>query len=564
MKRWTTWLVATTVFLAFSLGAAAQPMVMEAPTIGQYGGELSVATISDPRTFNPYLARETSSTDIIEPYIFESLITRNGVTTAHEPMLARDWEFSEDGLTLTVYLREGVYWHDGVEFTADDVVFSFDLAYDPNIPNNFRDGLLFPEPLQYRAIDKYTVEFKLPVRLATILDRIAIPIVPKHILEQPWREGRFNEMWGVDTPPWEIIGTGPFQMLEYRPNERVVLVRYPNYWRVDAEGNRLPYVSRLVFHIVGNQDAARLLFDNGVTNLYAVRGQEVDEMMDNAARGNYTVYNGGPTFSTLFLVFNQNELFVPSPKVDWFQNVHFRRAVAHALDRQSIIDIVFGGHAVEQWSPVSAPNRQFLKTDVRTYPYDLEAARRELIAGGFTWGRDGKLYDANGNHVEFNLATNQGNLQRETMATLLVEDLTALGMTVHYNPLDFNLLVNQLTSGEGWDAIIIGLTGSIDPDAGSNVWQYDGGLHMWNVGRDEPQTEWEARIHEIFMVGRTILDPEERVRVYYEWQDLVAEYLPLIYGPTPVAFAAARNNIRNIEYTAYGGLLHNVYVLWIE
>lgn len=550
--------------LVAGFGAMAQPLVMEAATIGQYGGEISIAVLSDPRTFNPYLARETSSTDIIYDYIFESLISRNGVTTAHEPSLARAWEFSDDGYTLTVYLREGVYWHDGVELTADDVIFSFDLVYDENIPNNFRDGLLYPEPLQYRKIDKYTVEFTLPVRLATILDDISVPIVPKHILEQPWKEGRFNELWGVDAPPWEIIGTGPFRMVEYRPNERIVMTRNPNYWRVDAAGNALPYINRLVFHIVGNQDAVRLMFDNGVTTFYGVRGQEVDEMMDNAARGNYTVFNGGPTFSTLFVVFNQNELFVPSPKVEWFQNVHFRRAVAHALDRQSLIDIVFGGYAVEQWSPVSAPNRQFLKTDVRTYPYDLEAARQELIAGGFTWGRDGKLYDANGNHVEFALATNQGNFQRETMATLLVEDLTALGMTVHYNPMDFNLLVNQLTSGEGWDAIIIGLTGSVDPDSGANVWQYDGGLHMWNVGRDEPQTDWEARIHEIFQIGRTILDPEERVQVYYEWQDLVAEYLPLIYGPTPLTFGAARNNVRNVEYTAYGGFLHNIHVLWVE
>lgn len=171
--------------LAVGSAALAQPMVMEAATIGQYGGDLRIAALGDPKTFNPYLAKETSSTDILYTFLFESLIDRNGVTTAHEPALARDWEFSEDGLTLTVYLREGVYWHDGVEFTADDVIFSFDLAYDENIPNNFRDGLFFPEPLQYRKIDRYTVEFTLPVKLATILDRISIPIVPKHILEQP-------------------------------------------------------------------------------------------------------------------------------------------------------------------------------------------------------------------------------------------------------------------------------------------------------------------------------------------------------------------------------------------
>src|SRR5690606_26844409 len=189
----------------------------------------------------------------------------------------------------------------------------------------------------------YTVEFTFPMALATAMDDVSFPIIPKHILEQPWKEGRFNEMWGVDTPPWEIIGTGPFQMVEYRPSERIVMTRNPNCWRVDAEGNPLPYITRFVMYIAGNQDAMRLMFDNRETNIYSVRGTEVDEMQDNAERGGYTIYEGGPTFSTLFVVFNQNELFVPSPKVEWFQNKLFRQAVAHAVDKQSLIDIVFGG-----------------------------------------------------------------------------------------------------------------------------------------------------------------------------------------------------------------------------
>ena len=190
--------------------------------------------------------------------------------------------------------------------------------------------MLFPDPIQYRKIDRYTVEFTMPLVLATAMDALTFPIVPKHILETPWKEGRFNETWGVDTPPWEIIGTGPFQMIEYRPSERIVMTRNPNYWRVDADGNSLPYITRFVMNIAGNQDAMRLMFDNRETNIYGVRPAELDNMMDNAARGGYTVYDGGPTFSTLFVVFNQNELFVPSPKVEWFQNLQFRQAVAHA------------------------------------------------------------------------------------------------------------------------------------------------------------------------------------------------------------------------------------------
>src|SRR5690625_4086874 len=320
MKRFVKLTLALVMVAAFATGIMAQPYVMEADSIGQYGGELRVASIGEgPKTFNSYLAKETSSTDVLDGFLFERLIGRNGVTTEHEPRLAKDWEFSDDGLVWTFYLREGVLWHDGVEFTADDVIFSLDLVYDENIPNNFRDGMTYSgEPIKYRKIDRYTVEFTFPVVLATAMDDVTFPIVPKHILEEPYKEGRFNETWGVDTPPWEIVGTGPFQMIEYRPGERIVYTRNPNYWRVDADGNSLPYITRFVYYIAGNQDAMRLMFDNREINIYGVRGEEVDEMMDNAAAGGYVIHDGGPTFSTEFVVFNQNELFVDSPKVDWF------------------------------------------------------------------------------------------------------------------------------------------------------------------------------------------------------------------------------------------------------
>src|SRR5690606_756733 len=159
---------------------------------------------------------------------------------------------------------------------------------------------------------------------------------------------------------------------------------------------------------------------------------------------------------------------------------------------------------------------------------------RLLAEAGFTWGPDGRLYDWNGNHVEFTLSTNEGNLQRETFMTLLAEDLTELGMTVHTNPMDFNLLVNQLTSGENWDASVSGLAARAAPDGGSNVRQSSGAPHAWNIGRDEPQTEWAARVDEIFAIGRTTLDPEERVEVYYEWQDISAEGVPLTSAVTPL------------------------------
>jgi peptide/nickel transport system substrate-binding protein len=165
--------------------------------------------------------------------------------------------------------------------------------------------------------------------------------------------------------------------------------------------------------------------------------------------------------------------------------------------------------------------------------------------------------------VEFTITTNAGNKQREIVATLLAEDLRKLGMKVKFAPLDFNLLVSQLYTGEGWEVMVMGLTGgNPDPNSSANIWKSSGNLHMWNVGWDEPQTEWEARIDEIYEQAAITVDPEARRRLYYEAQEIIAEQVPMIYTVNQTVFYAVRNKWVNIKPTAYGGVLHNLEVMF--
>src|SRR5690606_37762834 len=145
---------------------------------------------------------------------------------------------------------------------------------------------------------------------------------------------------------------------------------------------------------------------------------------------------------------------------------------------------------------------------------DLDRAAELLEEGGFERGPDGVLRDWNGNPVKFTIITNAGNREREAMGNFIREDLDALGMQVTLNPIDFNLMVGQLTSGQGWEAINHRFTGSLDPNGGRNVWQSRGGLHLWNLDADGPQPEWQQRIDAIFDQGAVTLDPEERRALY--------------------------------------------------
>src|SRR5690606_480235 len=136
----------------------------------------------------------------------------------------------------------------------------------------------------------------------------------------------------VDTPVTEIVGTGPVKMVEYLPGERIVFEANPHYWRVDQEGNPLIYVDGILMRLTENMETMALMFEHGQTDQYAVRGSEYERYVDGQAAGNYTVYEAGPAFGDAWIAFNQNPT-VPLPQRNWFSNLNFRRAVAHAVDK---------------------------------------------------------------------------------------------------------------------------------------------------------------------------------------------------------------------------------------
>lgn len=195
-------------------------------SIGRYGGTLTVsAGASGPKTLNPHRAAETSSTDVTDR-VFEGLVSLHRHSGLVLPKLARDFEISEDGTEVTFYLRRGVQWHDGVEFTADDVIFTFDVVYDKSVGSNSMSGLLIDgQPMKYEKIDKYTVKFTLPRPHAPIMFSIGTPIVPYHLLGEAHKEGRYHEMWGLETPLEQIVGTGAWRISSYRIDQELILVK---------------------------------------------------------------------------------------------------------------------------------------------------------------------------------------------------------------------------------------------------------------------------------------------------------------------------------------------------
>ena len=304
---------------------------------------LATATISDPKTFNPLLVTDTASGAAIGK-LFDTLVRLNELKAEMEPHLAEQWECSADGLRCTFFLRHDVRWHDGAPFTADDVVFTFDAIYDDRVPNSFKHILTIDGTrIEIVALDRHTVEMRLPRPFAPLINSIAVPIIPRHRLADSLTEGTFVQEWGIDTPPAQLIGTGPFRMVEFEPAQYIRLRRDPNYWMRDEVGKRLPHLDTQTILIVPNQDTAYLKFLAGETDTHECRPEEVPELQQRSPKLGIEVPEIGLDTGQLFVTFNRNPRNYKrkdgkrDPRLTWFTDRRFLRAIAHAIDKESII-----------------------------------------------------------------------------------------------------------------------------------------------------------------------------------------------------------------------------------
>ncbi len=526
------------------------------PEPGVRGGTLYFILNGDPKTLNPALAQETTSTAVIGD-LFSGLTRLDLKTMEVKPDLAERWEVSPDGRVWTFYLRRDVRWSDGTPFTADDVVFTFnEIYYNDSIPTPTRDILTVKgKRIKVEKIDRYTVRFTLPEPFAPFLNALSAEILPAHRLRKYVEEGTFNTAWNVNTDPSEIVGTGPWVIKEYVKGQRVVYERNPYYYRRDDSGEPLPYLERKVGVIVSDPDTALLKFSNGEVDYIGLRPQDIQHIA-KLGKEEIEVYDLGPTPSTTFLVFNQNpNAKIPEHKLRWFRNRIFRIAISHAIDREGICYLVYNGLAEPLYTPITPANRPYyVEGYYPRFEYNLRKARELLESIGFRdRDGDGVLEDPEGHDLKFTLITNAGNKERETIGNIVKEDLKKIGIEVHFQPIDFNNLVSRLTAPPyEWEAVIIGLTGSLDPHFGRNVWHSSGLLHMWHPRQEKPATEWEAEVDRLIDRGAVELDFRRRVEIYRRAFRIITEQQPMIFIATPKSMLAVYDRFGNLFPTVWG------------
>jgi peptide/nickel transport system substrate-binding protein len=484
------------------------------------------------------------------------LIHINRATQKTEPALAKSWIVSKDGTQFTLKLRRGLRFSDGQPFDADDVLFSFKVYLDEQVHSSQRDLLvIFGKAVKVEKLDTYTVRFTFPSPYSAaerVFDGLAI--LPRHLLEKDYQAGKIGQDWTLNTPPAQIAGLGAFRLKQVVHGDRIVLARNPYYWKIDAKGQRLPYLDDLTFVVVPTQDAQVIRFQAGDSQIISSLSADNYAALEAEQKArHFKLYDAGPGLEYNFLMFNLNDdiegrLPEIARKQKWFRDVRFRQAISAAIDRVGIVRLVYRNRGAALATHVSPGNKAWFNSSIPIPVRSLPHARELLKTAGFSWAADNTLLDSSGQPVEFSIVVTSSNAQRNQMATLVQADLKAIGIAAHVVPIEGRSANDRLLNTHDYEAILMGLvSGDADPTPDMNVLVSNGQTHLWHLGEKTPATPWEAELDQLMQKQLVTLNYQQRKRIYDRVQEILAQQLPMVYLASPNILVGASENLGNFH-----------------
>jgi peptide/nickel transport system substrate-binding protein len=469
---------------------------------------LVIAQGGDPGALNPAVTT-SGNTHPVTDQIFNGLVGLDAqlLPTAE---LAERWQIEDDGRTYRFTLRDGVRWHDGTPFTSGDVKFTFEnalLKYHSRTRAAL-EGLL----LAIETPDDRTAVFRLKRPYSPLLQRLDVveaSIIPRHqYVGQDLLSG---------APTRHPIGTGPFRFVSYAPGNNVVLERNPDYFR-----KGLPGVDRLVFRIFPNPAMSVAALEKGeVDYVGSVPGADADRLRNTP--GIAVVTGIGGSGGSIC-----QDVLIPNNTRKPFNDVRVRRAFAHAIDKQFIVDRVYFNQGKPATGPISHLLAWAYTPETRQYPHDLAAARKLLDEAGFKPATDGERLA-----ITFTHAANQ-----QRLAQALRQQLSDAGITLNLQTLDFNAAVDQVFVKKTFDLGFASFCNGPDPDIGVRRVYVSSNIGPFPFSNGAGYRN--ARIDQLFDLGSEPVDRAQRRPHYVEIQEILADEVPYFWLIDSEGFRAHR------------------------
>jgi peptide/nickel transport system substrate-binding protein len=558
------------VILATALVAApfVEDVLLTPSTNPRTGGRLYMTLDTAPQSFNFYGTLDNAAYTVMGQML-SGLIDEHPVTSELRPGLAESWTVSEDGKEVVFHLRD-VKWSDDTPFTADDVIFTMENF----VMNRFAEGnsiarfTIGGELVKWEKVDERNVKAILPEPYAAFYRVLAHAyIYPKHIHEGTFNaedRGSVNKVWLTNSPVEKFVGTGPYIIEQYITDQKVIMRRNPNFWKVDVYGNQLPYFGKVEYLIVRDSQVKLAMFMSGQIDYMPVDGRDFPNLKQRElAGGPFKIFLAEPTQPTPSPVHISFNWDTANPQLaELFKNKDFRAAVEFVVDRDRIIDEVYNGLAVYGGVPVLPANRDFYNPnieDIRRSYNPTEAKKLLDNVGIIDRNRDGYRQFSDGKRVEIVILASNSQVDQD-IAYILSQDLEDVGIKVHLSILEPGLTGQRFGAGD-FEMGIRAFGNQPDPQLRKAIWQPGTHLYYWHRTSRNPDTnepifenmqDWELRVFELFELGQVEMDHSIRRTYYDEWQEIYAEYLPVIFVCKGMNLSAANIFLGNVEQHASG------------
>lgn len=514
------------ILLFFSACQGKPPTAIQAdPENGSseaaYGDTLVEGSIGEPSILLPMLAGDNASHEVAG-LIFNGLV-KYDTDLSIIGDLAESWDISKDGLVITFHLRKGVKWSDGVEFTADDVMFGYKTIINEKTPTAYSEDFLQVEKAE--ALDKYTFRAKYKKPFAPALTSWGnLVILPKHLLEG--KDITKNELTRNPT------GMGPYKLTRWISGQELILDSNKEYF----EGR--PYINGYVYRII--PDPATMFLElqtggidmMGLTPLQYTKQTNTEYFKQNFQKFRY------PQFVYTYMGFNLKHPF--------FQDKRVRQAIAYAIDKSEIVDVILFGLGSPATGPY-VPNTWPYNPNVKRYEYNPEKAKQLLKEAGWKDTDGDGVLDKDGRPFRFTIFTNMGNSLRMNTATIIQYRLAKVGIKVDIRALEWSTFVNQFIDKRRFEAVILGWSIGLDPD------QYD----IWYSGKTKEKefnfvSYSNPEVDALLEKGRRTFDIEERKKAYFRIQEILADELPYIFLYVPDATPIVHARFKGIKPSPIG------------
>ena len=539
---------------------------------GKVGGTWNDTIINDPKTFNQLIAERDGDSAGIISHTLDYLSDYDPVTREWKGRIANfEVETDEEKNTLTVHftIRDDAFWtyygkDEKIPVTSDDFVFWYnEIAGDPQFSSSgYGSQWVTLENgdeahIDCVKIDDKRFDFIFPRIVAEPILATNMDLCPSFIYRPAKETGgveAVKNLFSIDVDPKTIPSCGKYYITEYIPARRLVFTRNPYYWEKDGNGVSVPYYEQLVCQIIGDQNTDYLLFKQGQTEAYSPRPEDVSDLIENQ-KDDYTVFNAEGSMGASFWSFNQNPANKDKPFYEWFTKKEFRQAMSCVFNRDRVANQTYRGLAQAKYDFFPETNPYYNPEITLQYRYDLKRAGDLLEKAGFV-KKDGMYYDWNGNPLEFDLTFSAANTVLNDIAQIIVDEASKIGVKINIRQIDFQKLVEMLTSTFDWQSVFIGLGTNSFPSQGSNVWPSNGNLHLWYPLQEKPATDWEARVDYLYNEGSFTVDHDKAKVIWDEYQQILLEQCPVIYLMRSRSFFAIRNrwDLSNVYYDNRNGV----------